>query len=70
MMIMPNPGVLDQIVRERQHRLRLSAQASATSTGLRIRIGHALIAIGAGLSGERVERVEQPGPAAALQTAC
>jgi hypothetical protein len=70
MMIMPSPGVLDQVVRERQDRLRLSARPTPGPAGLRVRIGHALIAVGASLSGERLERVERPAAGASLQTAC
>lgn len=62
MMILPNPGVLDHLIRERQEKLRIGRhQAKArTRDGLRIRIGHALIAAGRTLSGERVERPARP----------
>ena len=59
MMNLPNPGVLDDLIRERQEQLRekpLRAQASAR-TPMRVRIGHALIVAGSTLSGERVEPV-------------
>lgn len=62
MMILPNPGVLDHLIRERQEKLRTApheAEARAHG-GLRIRIGHALIAAGSTLSGERVERPARP----------
>lgn len=60
MMILPNPGVLDQLIRERQRRLRGSAvrRSGPAGRGLRRRVGHALIVAGSALSGERVE---QPG---------
>ena len=62
MMILPNPGVLDHLIRERQEKLRVTpheAEARANG-GLRIRIGHALIVAGSTLSGERVERPAHP----------
>jgi hypothetical protein len=62
MLNMPNPGVLDDLIRERQERLRMTprqAQAPAP-VALRIRIGHALIVAGITLSGERVERPARP----------
>jgi hypothetical protein len=55
----PYPGVLDHLIRERQKNLRMTphqAQAPAR-TGVRVHVGHALIAAGSSLSGERV-RVE------------
>ncbi len=57
MMILPNPGVLDQLIRERQRGLRSTpARRSMPGRhGLRFRVGHALIAAGSALSGERVE---------------
>jgi hypothetical protein len=62
MMILPNPGVLDHLIRERQEKLRATPhQAQAGARGrLRIRIGHALIVAGSTLSGERVERPTRP----------
>jgi hypothetical protein len=62
MVDMPPPGVLDGIIRVRQERLRMTprrAQAQTPVT-LRVRIGHALIAAGISLSGERVERPARP----------
>lgn len=58
MMILPNPGVLDQLIRERQRGLRGTAARHATqeARGLRLRVGRALIAAGSALSGERVEQ--------------
>ena len=57
MMILPNPGVLDQLIRERQRGLRGTAAQRSTPgpNGLRRSVGRALIAAGSALSGERVE---------------
>lgn len=62
MMILPGPGVLDQLIRERQRGLRSTAvQRSAPGPrGLRLRVGRALIAAGSALSGERVEMPASP----------
>ena len=56
-MIMLNPGVLDQLIRERQRGLRgTAAQRSMPGPNrLRRTVGRALIAAGSALSGERVE---------------
>lgn len=62
MLNMPSPGVLDDLIRDRQERLRMTprqAQAPAP-VALRIRLGHALIVAGITLSGERVERPARP----------
>jgi len=58
MMLPPNAGVLDSLIRERQSNLRtLPARRSAHARlAWRIRIGHALIMAGTSLSGERVEQ--------------
>ena len=58
MMILPNPDVLDQLIRDRQRGLRATAVRAAepAERSVRIRVGHALIAAGAAISGERVER--------------
>lgn len=68
MMILPNPGVLDHLIRERQEKLRMTArQAQAPArAGVRVRIGRALIVAGITLSGERVE---QPARSSALSRA-
>jgi len=60
--MVPNPGVLDQLIRERQEQLQRSQRSVWTQTpsGLRVRIGHALIAVGSSLSGERVEVPARP----------
>ena len=57
MMILPNPGVLDQLIRERQRGLRgtMARRSVPAPRGLRLRMGRALIAAGSALSGERVE---------------
>ena len=57
MMILPNPGVLDQLIRERQRGLRgtMARRSAFRPRGLRLRMGRALIAAGSALSGERVE---------------
>jgi len=61
MMIMPDPGVLNQLIRDRQRNLRAHRHDSAaTRYGLRVRIGHAMISAGRGLSGERVEQPARP----------
>jgi hypothetical protein len=61
-MILPNPGVLDHLIRERQEQLRTTPhQAEARARGgLRIRIGQAMIVAGNTLIGERVERPARP----------
>ena len=68
MMILPNPGVLDHLIRERQETLRMSPHrgSMAARGALRVRIGHALIVAGSTLSGERVELPARPS---ALQRA-
>lgn len=68
MMLPPDPGVLDSLIRERQMQLRNSSPRRSERAGvsLRVRIGHALIVAGTTLSGERVE---QPAPRSALQRA-
>ena len=62
MLNLPNPGVLDDLIRERQERLRMTPQLAhaPAPVPLRVRIGHALIAAGTSLSGERVERPGRP----------
>jgi hypothetical protein len=56
-MLPSNPGVLDHLIRERQEKLRAPAGTTNASVnrGVRVRIGHALIAAGFALSGEKVE---------------
>jgi len=62
MMIQPTPGVLDQLIRERQEQLRMRAPRAHThrSGAVRVRIGHALIAAGRALIGERAEAPARP----------
>lgn len=58
MMLVPNPGVLDRLIRERHERLgpnRFQRLIDGRRAGVRVRLGHALIAVGARVSGERVE---------------
>jgi hypothetical protein len=57
MMLPPNPDVLDTLIRDRQSQLRTKATiAPGIGAAVRVRVGHALIAAGTALSGERVER--------------
>jgi hypothetical protein len=62
MMLPPNPGVLDTLIRDRQTTLRVAPARRSAPAGvaLRVRIGHALIVAGATLSGERVEKPARP----------
>jgi hypothetical protein len=62
MMLLPEPGVLDQLIRERQCEMRETSRRRETPArgAMRVRIGHALIVAGASLSGERVERPARP----------
>ena len=65
MVFTPNPAVLEYIIRDRQDQLRKAAYrepAAPRSVGVRVRIGHALIAAGSTLSGERVEIPARPSP--------
>lgn len=56
MMILPGPGVLDTMIRDRHQRLRRHRTVRrAAGAGLRVRLGRALIAAGSTISGERVE---------------
>jgi len=68
MMLPPNPGVLDSLIRDRQTQLRTPPTTPSTrpTVALRVRVGHAMIAAGSMLSGERVER---PAPPSALRRA-
>ena len=56
-MIYPSPDVLSRLIQARQARLQATAAPPSGDphAGLRVRIGHALIAAGSTLSGERVE---------------
>ena len=57
-MIIPSPAVTDRVHQHRQRTLRMQSHRSETLArgGLRVRIGHLLIAAGSSLSGEMVER--------------
>ena len=58
MIIPSSPSVLDHFHSERQRRLLPPPHPRTTTpthTGLRVRIGHALIGAGTAISGERVE---------------
>ena len=64
---MPNPSVLDRLIQDRQQELRASERRlTPASSGLRVRVGHVLIAAGTALSGERLE---QPARRSALPRA-
>jgi hypothetical protein len=68
MMTLPSPDVLDELIQERQRALRRSQDAGIDQrpSPMRVRIGHALIAAGAALSGERLEHTgARPVPHAA-----
>ena len=56
-MIYPSPAVLDRLIQDRHDRVRRTVRhpMQPIRTGLRVRIGLALIAAGSSLSGERVE---------------
>lgn len=61
MMIMPDPGVLNVMIRDRQRNLRAHRHTSAaTRYGLRVRLGRTMITVGRSLSGERVEQPARP----------
>jgi hypothetical protein len=57
-MIIPSPAVMNRVHQHRQRTLRVHSHRSETSPrgGLRVRIGHLLIAAGSSLSGDVVER--------------
>jgi hypothetical protein len=60
-MILPNPSVLDRLIQDRRERLESSVTGPAAPTGpIRVRLGHALIAAGMIVSGERAERPARP----------
>jgi hypothetical protein len=63
MMILPGPGVLNVMVRDRQKHLRTTRRSADTTRQrgtLRARVGHVLIVAGSALGGERVERPARP----------
>jgi hypothetical protein len=47
-----HPTDLDIVIRDRQERMRATPHPAAPRIGMRVRIGHALIALGTSLSGE------------------
>ena len=61
-MIIPSPAVMDRVHEHRQRTLRVPPHRSkvASRPGLRVRIGHLLIAVGSSLSGDVVERPGRP----------
>jgi hypothetical protein len=66
-MSMSNRAVLEHFHAERQRRLRPTPRRGSTHAtthaGLRVRLGHALIGVGAAISGERVEPARhKPNP--------
>lgn len=55
-MFSPSPGLWPGLIEERQHRfLRSARPRRAERPGMRVVLGHLLIAAGSSLSGERVE---------------
>ena len=58
MMILPSPNVLDRLIQDHNERLSHPDRANQMPpvSPIRVRVGHALITVGASLSGERVER--------------
>ena len=58
MMNMLSPGVQAHLIRDLQERMRPKPRLTGALAprGVRVRLGHALIAVGSALSGERVER--------------
>lgn len=60
-MMMPNPVILSGLVQEREQRFTSREPRPQAVPGvLRVRIGHALIAAGTIVSGERVELPARP----------
>ena len=64
-MFTPSPGLWPALIEDRQHRLRGAFDAGhpATRGGIRVRLGHLLIAAGSTLSGERVDVGAHRSPA-------
>jgi hypothetical protein len=50
-----HPTDLEIVIRDRQERMRATPHPAAPRTGMRVRIGHALIALGISVSGERAQ---------------
>jgi hypothetical protein len=63
-MIMPSPRLVDGLDRSRRERPRTRPEPVPTGAAgpspIRVRVGHALIAAGSTLSGERVELPARP----------
>jgi hypothetical protein len=61
-MIVPSPAVTDRMHEHRRRTLRVPARRSEAVPrgGLRVRIGHLLIAVGSSLSGDVAERPGRP----------
>jgi hypothetical protein len=60
-MMIPEPGVLDRLIRDRHQQLQPAARsAGASAHGLRVRFGRMLISAGSTLTGERVELPARP----------
>jgi hypothetical protein len=67
-MIMPNPSVLDRLIQDRHEELRaIPRRLPPAPSGVRVRVGHVLIAAGIAISGERL--LEQPARPSALPRA-
>ena len=64
MMIMPSPRLVDGLDRSRRERPGIRPELLRTRAAgpspIRVRVGHALIAAGSTLSGERVELPARP----------
>jgi hypothetical protein len=58
-MMIPDPGVLDRLIQDRQRQLQPVARSIGAS-GMRVRVGRLLISAGSTLSGERVELPARP----------
>jgi hypothetical protein len=61
-MIIPSPAVTARVHAHRQRTLRMATQRpeAVAPSGLRVRIGHLLIAVGSSLSGDVAERPGRP----------
>lgn len=68
-MIIPSPAVTDRVHQHRQRTLRVHhvhRSEGAAHGGLRVRIGHLLIAVGSSLSGDIIERPGRPSTLARI----
>jgi hypothetical protein len=60
-MIIPGPGLMEELIRARQARLRPTPKVTLTSrVGLRVRLGRVLIAAGHTIGGERADLPARP----------